>query len=105
MERSCLRKKKMGGGGGFERKSSCFLVTGSLSSLSTGSRDTRSCAELEEVVSPAIRPEFLGTPRRLCLLYTAAVFEVQYFFLFFLFFWFFETGFLCIALAVLDLTL
>jgi hypothetical protein len=27
------------------------------------------------------------------------------FFLFFFFFWFFETGFLCIAMAVLELTL
>jgi hypothetical protein len=30
---------------------------------------------------------------------------IQVFFFFFFFFWFFETGFLCIALAVLELTL
>jgi hypothetical protein len=30
---------------------------------------------------------------------------IFFFFFFFFFFWFFETGFLCIALAVLELTL
>jgi hypothetical protein len=29
----------------------------------------------------------------------------DFFFFFFFFFWFFETGFLCVALAVLELTL
>jgi hypothetical protein len=44
-------------------------------------------------------PEDLGMP-----LHEAAP-PVAVFFFFFFFFWFFETGFLCVALAVLELTL
>jgi hypothetical protein len=35
----------------------------------------------------------------------SVVFQTFFFFFFFFFFWFFETGFLCIALTVLELTL
>jgi hypothetical protein len=43
--------------------------------------------------------------QNLSLLWGTKCPELSYFFFFFFFFWFFETGFLCVALAVLELTL
>jgi hypothetical protein len=46
-----------------------------------------------------------GREEREKVLFSTFVIKSLFFFLFFFFFWFFETGFLCIALAVLELTL
>jgi hypothetical protein len=54
--------------------------------------------------SPASASRVLGL--KLCTTMAVNYLSLLFlFFLFFFFFWFFETGFLCVALAVLELTL